>query len=60
MCQENVKPRDVSMPMHGKPYKYGIPGDHVLQGHLAEHVACILHVPTFCTFVNHVTPHKDI
>jgi hypothetical protein len=30
------------------PYKYGIPENHIPQGHLVEHVACILHAPTFC------------
>jgi hypothetical protein len=60
MCQEIVEPRAVTMPMHGKPYKYGIPRDHISQGHLAEHSAFILYAPTFCAYVNQAIPHKDI
>jgi len=60
MCQESVKPRDASMPMHGKPYKYEILKDRVPQGHLAEHAACTFHAPRFCTSINHATPYKDI
>jgi hypothetical protein len=58
MCQKSVEPRDVSMLMHGKPYKYGILEDCVPEGHLVEHTACILHAPTFCNLSTMLLPTK--
>jgi len=56
----NCRAKGCYLPMHGKPYKYGIPRDHISEGHLAEHSAFILCAATFSAYVNQAIPHKDI
>jgi len=50
----------LTMPMCVTSSKYGIPIDHSFRLHFVEYIPNVLHVPTFCIYVNQTTTHKDI
>jgi len=59
ICPKCLK-KFLTMPMCVTSSKYGIPIDHIFRLHFFEHVSNILHVPTFCIYVNQTTTHKDV